>query len=215
MALIANGRTDADVNQGLADVIEAPSWQADVMGVILSARNDARLVVRGQPHRLRLVELRILKRRKPKQPVPETRMQAFLGDVHLIPEDYLQRPWQFADDRRLLAATGRSGCPRLLFPILLWRQSHPEDATASFGLLDDPFNLCAADLPHVREKRPLVCPRREVVIEEDAVALSAWPLCNGRAIRLPNPPCGIVSWFGKRRSYESSPISGRPSMLPS
>ena len=46
----------------------------------------------------------------------------------------------------------------------------------SFSLSDDPFDLCAADLPHAREKRPLVCPRREVVIEEDAIALSAWPL---------------------------------------
>jgi hypothetical protein len=39
------------------------------------------------------------------------------------------------------------------------------------------------------------------------------PLCSGKAIRFPNPPCGIVSWLGKRRSYESRPTSGRPSMV--
>jgi hypothetical protein len=38
------------------------------------------------------------------------------------------------------------------------------------------------------------------------------PPCRGSAIRLPNPPFGIVSWFGKNRSYESSPIACRPSM---
>ena len=46
------------------------------MRVILSARDHAWLVVGGQPHRLRLVELRILKGRQAKQPVSETRMQA-------------------------------------------------------------------------------------------------------------------------------------------
>ena len=37
--------------------------------------------------------------------------------------------------------------------------------------------------------------------------------CNGKAMRFPNPPCGIVSWLGKRRSYESSPMSGRLSIV--
>ena len=44
-----------------------------------------------KPHRLRLVELGILKRRQAKQPVSETRMQSFLGDVDLIAENQLQR----------------------------------------------------------------------------------------------------------------------------
>ena len=32
------------------------------------------------------------------------------------------------------------------------------------------------------------------------------PPCNGSAIRFPNPPSGILSWFGKKRSYESKEI---------
>ena len=32
-------------------------------------------------------------------------------------------------------------------------------------------------------------------------------------MRFPKPPWGMVSWFGKKRSYESSPISGRCSMV--
>lgn len=37
--------------------------------------------------------------------------------------------------------------------------------------------------------------------------------CSGSAIRFPKPPFGKVSWFGKKRSYESRPISGRCSMV--
>ena len=105
------------------------------MRVILGAGDDARLVVGGQPHRLRLVELGILKRRQAKQPVSETRMQPFLGDVDLIAENQLQRLRQFADDRRLLSVPRRRGRPRLVFSVVLWRQPHAEDAAASFGLL--------------------------------------------------------------------------------
>jgi hypothetical protein len=32
-------------------------------------------------------------------------------------------------------------------------------------------------------------------------------------MRFPKPPCGIVSCFGNNRSYESSPISGRSSIV--
>ena len=171
--------------QRLANLVEAPSRQADVMRVILSAGDDARLVVGGQPHRLRLVELGILKRRQAKQPVSETRMQPFLGDVDLIAENQFQRLRQFADDRRLLSVPRRRGCPRLVFSVVLWRQTHAEDATASFGLLDDPFDLRSADLAHAREKRPLVGPRDEMVIEEDAVALLAWSLLQRQGDQVP------------------------------
>ena len=105
------------------------------MRVILSAGDDARLVVRGQPHRLRLVELRILKRRQAKQPVSETRMQPFLGDVDLIAENQLQRLRQLADDRWILAVARWRGCPRLIVSVVLRRQTHAEDATTTFGFL--------------------------------------------------------------------------------
>ena len=155
------------------------------MRVILGARDDARLVVGGQPHRLRLVELGILKRRQSKQPVSETRMQSVLGDVDLIAENQFQRLRQFADDRRLLAVPRRRRRPRLLFFVVLWRQTHAEDATAAFGVLDDPFDLRSADPAHAREKRPLVGPRDEVVIEEDAVALLARSLLQRQGDQVP------------------------------
>src|SRR5271163_2247914 len=122
-----------------------------MVGVILSAGDDARLVVRGQPHRLSLVELRILKRGQAKQPVSETRMQPFLGDVDLIAKEELQRLRQFADERRSLSVTRWRGCPRLFLSVILWRQTHPEDTTTSFGFLDDPFDLRSAHLAHAGE----------------------------------------------------------------
>ena len=176
VALVANDRCDTQIAQGLANLVEAPSRQADVMRMILSAGDDARLVVRGQPHRLRLVELGILKGRQAKQPVSETRMQPVLGDVDLIAEHQLHRLRQFSDDRRLLAVTRWRGCPRLIVAVVLWRQPHAEDATTPFRLLRDLLDLGSAHLAHAREKRPLICPRHERVIEEDAVALLAGSL---------------------------------------
>ena len=70
-----------------------------------AACDHARLVVRRQPHRLRLVELGILKGGQAEQPVPEARRQAGLGDVDLIAEDELQRLRQFPKDRDLFAVT--------------------------------------------------------------------------------------------------------------
>jgi hypothetical protein len=61
VALVANSHANAQVAQRLANLVEASSRQADVMRVILSAGDHTRLVVRGQPHRLRFVELRVLK----------------------------------------------------------------------------------------------------------------------------------------------------------
>ena len=37
--------------------------------------------------------------------------------------------------------------------------------------------------------------------------------CRGKAIRLPKPPTGIVSWLGNKRSYDAKPISGRCSIV--
>src|SRR5262245_25422642 len=91
MALLADGRTNTQVGQDLANLIEAPPREADVMRVILSAGDHPRFAIRGQTHRLRLVELGVLKRRQAKQPVSECRMQPFLGDVDLIAENEIQR----------------------------------------------------------------------------------------------------------------------------
>jgi len=115
-----------------------------------------RLGVGGQTHRLSLVELRILKRRQSEQPVSETRMQSALGDVDLIAENQIQRLRQSANDRRLCWVPRGRSRPRLFFSIVLWRQTHAEDATTPFGLLDDLFNdsaQAAHGKPMARDER--------------------------------------------------------------
>lgn len=72
VALVPKRRANTQITQRPLDLIEAASREADVMRVIFSARNDARLVVCGQAHRLRSVELGILKGRQPQKPVPQT-----------------------------------------------------------------------------------------------------------------------------------------------
>jgi len=141
------------------------------MGMVFRAGDDARLVVRGQPHRLRFVELRVLKCRDAKQSVPEARVQTLLGDVQLVAEDHLHRLRQCSDNGRCLVVTRGRRRPRLVVPVFLWRQPHAEDSAAPFRLLRDLLDLGAAHPAQAREERPLVGPWHECVIEEHAVAL--------------------------------------------
>ena len=141
------------------------------MGMVFRAGDDARLVVRGQPHRLRFVELRVLKCRDAKQSVPEARVQTLLGDVQLVAEDHLHRLRQCSDNGRCLVVTRGRRRPRLVVPVFLWRQPHAEDSAAPFRLLRDLLHRGAAHLAHARKECPLVDPRYVRVIEEHAVAL--------------------------------------------
>src|SRR6266542_575756 len=150
------------------------------MRVVLGAGDHTRLAIGGQPHRLSLVELGILKGRHAKQAVSQSRGQVFLGEVDLIAENQLHVLRQFTDDRRLLVVTRWRSDPRLLVSVFLWRQPHADDATTSFGVLHDRLDLDSANATHAREKRPLIRPRFKTVIEEDAVALLAWSLLEGQ-----------------------------------
>ena len=159
--LVPDNRLDAYVAQNLADLVEAPSRQADVMRVVLGAGDDARLVERRQAHGLRFVELRILKRRDAKQAVPETGVQPLLGDVELIAVDDLHRLRQRSDNRRVFAVTRGRRRPRLIVDVFLWKQPHTQDSAAPFRLLRDLLNVGAAHLAHARKERPLIDPWRE------------------------------------------------------
>lgn len=79
--------SDAQRAQRPLNVLEAAARQSDVIRVILCAGDNPRLVVGGKPHCLRLVELGVLKRRKAKQSVSQSRMERILGDVDLITDD--------------------------------------------------------------------------------------------------------------------------------
>ena len=186
---------NAQVGQRLANVVEASARQADVLRMILSAGDDARLVVGGQPHRLRLVELGILERRQAKQPVSETRMQPVFGDVDLIAEDQFQmseavRRQSAAPCGAATAAPSTARRLRRLAAAAARRGSRPRRSASC----DDPLRpalgrSCARSretpigrpMGRGRHRGRRCCPARAV------------RFCSGKAIRLPNPPCGSVS----------------------
>src|SRR2546425_7517896 len=143
------------------------------MREILGARDDAWLVVRRKPHRLRFVELGVLKSSQPQQAIPKPRMQAFFGDVDLIAQDKFQRRRQFSDDWRFAAMTRRRRHPRLRIFVILWWQPHTENAASSFSVFDNLFNPWPPNLANGREKCPLVGPRNKAVIKKDSVVLFA------------------------------------------
>ena len=87
---VAQNDANAEQIKRLLDVLEAAAGQCDVVRMILCAGDDSRLVVRREPHGLRVIELRVLKRSKPQQPVPQTRLNPFFSDVDLIAEDQLK-----------------------------------------------------------------------------------------------------------------------------
>ena len=68
-ALIPNGDLGPQGFQQLHRLLVATARQANVRRMILGAADNARLIVRRQPHRLRLVVFRILKRRQAQQSV--------------------------------------------------------------------------------------------------------------------------------------------------
>ena len=104
VALVSNGWTNLKVLERVSQIVKAAAWKADVLGEILGTGDDARLVVRGEPHGLRLVELRILERSQSQQAVPQPGTDPVLGDVDLVAENQLQGLWQIARNRRFPAA---------------------------------------------------------------------------------------------------------------
>ncbi len=212
--LVPDRRRYARVAEGFAQLLQASSWQPDVMRMVLGARYNPRLVVGRQTHRLGLVELRILKCRQSKQAGSEPRVQAVLGDVDLIAEYEFQPFRHSLDERTVLATSGRRCRPRFIEALLLRWQPHAENSATSFSLRDDALDILDAELVNTCEERPLIGPGLEVFINEGAVALFARPLLQRQCDQVAESAlCGIVSWFGNKRSYESKPRSGQRSMV--
>ena len=105
VAFVASDRLNVQIAQNLTDIVETTSRKADVMGMVLGARDDAGLVVRRQPHRLGFVELGILERGDTQQSVPKSGKQALLRDINFISEDQFERSRNFVNNRRLFPPT--------------------------------------------------------------------------------------------------------------
>jgi hypothetical protein len=121
------------------------------------------------------------------QSIPQAGVEALPRDVDLIAEHELEARRSFAAQRGILSSPRRWRQPRLVV-LVVRRQPNPENAAASLRHINDGFDLSASQASHPREERPLVRPRIQVVVKEDAIALSRACFWSGSAIRLPNPP---------------------------
>lgn len=91
LAFVAKGWANPKVFERAFRFVETASWKTNVLGVVLGAGDHTRLVLRRQPHRRRLVELGVLKRRQPEQAIPKSWVEPRLGDIDLVPQHQLQR----------------------------------------------------------------------------------------------------------------------------
>jgi hypothetical protein len=133
------GRT-REVGQQPTQVVQATSRQSEVMRMLFSAADDARLSIRRKAHGLRPVKLRILKRREAEQPVSEGGDQGVFGNVDFVPQNQLQTARHFADNRRLFPlAPGRSR-PRLVLFFVGWNP-HADDPPSPLGVKHDAFEF--------------------------------------------------------------------------
>ena len=89
-SLVAHNRSNSQCPQKRADLFEAASRKADMLGAILRTGNHPRLVVGRQAHRLGPVELGVLKRSQTNQAIPQGWRQVLLGDLDLVCQHDLQ-----------------------------------------------------------------------------------------------------------------------------
>ena len=61
------------VTQQRLNIVKAAAWQTDMLRMFFRAGYDPRLIVCRQPHCLSLIELRVLKRRRADQAIPQFR----------------------------------------------------------------------------------------------------------------------------------------------
>jgi hypothetical protein len=168
--LVPDTVTNPERLECLSNIVEAPSRQRDVMRMILCASDHAGLVVGGQPHRLRLVELGILKRRVTKQPVPQLRAESLLGDVDLTADDQLHARGHDARERWFVSSPRRRRRPRFGVIVFRW-QSNAKNPTSTLGIVHQGFNLRSPNPSRIRKECPLIGPWNEAVVKKHAIAL--------------------------------------------
>ena len=132
--------------KSFCDVLQTAAWQTDVMGVIFGAADDPRLVIRRQTHRLRLVELGILKGRKPEQSIPEAWWQLILGEINLVAESQFQALRQRTGNRGFLPAARGRRSPRLGIVLVLHSNADAHNTSAPLSITNDLLNGGPIDL---------------------------------------------------------------------
>src|SRR5215472_17494999 len=113
-SFIADLRTDPVGFKQSNYLRETATRQSHMLGKVFTTGNDTRLSVRREPHFLRLVELRVLKRGQSQQPVQHGRGQANLLHIHKVRAHNANTLWQWPLDWSFGPFSGRRQCPGIL-----------------------------------------------------------------------------------------------------
>ena len=141
-----------------------------MMGQQLGAGDDARRAEGRAPHRLRGVELRVLERRSPYEPIDQPGRKTFARNVDLVAEHRADALGHRTGDGRQGPSPRRRRGPGLLVVFVGERQAKVHDAASLASLLHNRPGLRFSEASKPGEERPLVGPRIELLVEEYAVA---------------------------------------------
>ena len=155
------------------DFSKTTARQGDMLGKFLRATNDARFAERGQSHRLRAIEFRVLKCGEPVQTIQHRGRQSFLFNKDQVATNNAHFRWQRTGDGFVLFLPGRRQRPRVV-RLFIVRDTAPntDDVSATFGLLHHVFDFGKCHPPDARQQRPLVGVWIKLSIEKYAVAVA-------------------------------------------
>jgi len=89
-AFIADDGFDLQRLQGLLHLIEATSWQGEMLWVILGATDNSWLVESRQTHRLCPVKFRVLECSQPEQTITKPGREILLGNIDFIRQNQFE-----------------------------------------------------------------------------------------------------------------------------
>ena len=179
------------------DVIQAPSWQREMLRMILGARNDSWLVESRQAHGLRSVEFGILKCGQTQQSVAQPGHELVFGDIDLVSEDYLKIVRKRPGDKRFLSAT-RWGCrPGIVIILIRQGHAHPDNPSLGFRVAHQSLDLRPAHSPRCGQERPLIGVRSECFVKKNSVAALPGQLLEGQRDQVSEPAFGQCVLIGK------------------
>jgi hypothetical protein len=155
ITLVSNGNADPQIGKQHLQLVQTTARQTNMLRMLLSASDNARLSIGGQAHGLGFVKFGILKRGHPHQAILQSGGELILGDVDLIAQNQFELPWQ-----RPLAGwffmAGRGSGPWLSIIVFRRDELHTDDPSPFFRTSYDPLGSQAIDSTYRREQRPLV-----------------------------------------------------------
>src|ERR1700678_853149 len=142
-----------------------------MVGEFLATSDHSRLVERRKPHRLCLVEFRVLKCPKAKQPIQHRGRKILFFDIQKVGTHNLDPQRKGAWYRTLRSFSGWWQRPRILSFIFRRADSHSDKISTPLSFQNDGLGSRSGHPLHARQKHPLVTIGTKLRIYEDAVSI--------------------------------------------